>query len=274
MPRVARVNIKTITNTYHIIIRGVNKQDIFLDECDKLKFLKELKLTKDKFNFEVYLYVLMDNHVHLTICDKNDEISKIMHRLCTSYAMYFNKKYDRVGHLFQNRFKSICVDTESYLLSLIRYIHGNPQKAGICSTTDYRWSSYQDYIGKTYSGITDVDFILELFDMDRKKAIEKFKIFSQKADPDFYDSRLELDYVLTDNQADKAMRAYLHDNPSKIKEYNTKARNEIIYNISKIQGMNSKLIAKALEMSERNIQRIIKEARDKEENSLHKAKNN
>ena len=123
MPRLARNDNKTITNTYHIIARGINKQDIFLDENDKQKFYSIIKNAKEKYQFDLYSFVLMNNHVHLTIYDKNDEMSKMMHRICTAYAMYFNKKYERVGHVFQNRFKNICVDTEIYLLNLIRYIH-------------------------------------------------------------------------------------------------------------------------------------------------------
>lgn len=128
MPRLPRSENKNETKVYHIIIRGVNKQDIFIDNQDKSKFLQELKLSKQEYNYSIYAYVLMTNHVHLVIFDKNDSLSAIMHKLCTKYAMYFNKKYNRVGHVFQNRFKSIGVDTEEYLKHLVRYIHNNPQK--------------------------------------------------------------------------------------------------------------------------------------------------
>ena len=146
MPRISRNDNKTITNTYHIIARGINKQDIFLDNDDKDNFYKMIKITKEKYNFELYAFALMNNHIHFTIFDKHDEMSKIMHRICTIYAMYFNKKYERVGHVFQNRFKNICIDTENYLLNLIRYIHKNPEKDGICDMNTYKWSSYRDYI--------------------------------------------------------------------------------------------------------------------------------
>ena len=130
MPRISRNENKTITNTYHIIARGINKQDIFLESADKDNFCRMIKRTKEKFKFNLYAFALMNNHFHLAICDEEDQMSKIMHRICTIYAMYFNNKYERTGHVFQNRFKNICVDTESYLLNLVRYIHKNPEKDG------------------------------------------------------------------------------------------------------------------------------------------------
>ena len=265
MPRITRENQKTITNTYHIIIRGVNKQDIFFDEMDKNKFLNEIIKTKEKFEFEIYAYVLMSNHVHFTICDNNDYISKIMHRLCTTYAIYFNKKYGRVGHVFQDRFKSISVNTEAYLLDLVRYIHNNPQKAGICDFDKYKWSGYHDYYTADFNNkITDIDFILELFGSDKKKAIAKFEQFSKKTNVNFIDTSLEYDFSLSDEEAIELIKKLTSINDlSKVKNYNTNIRNKIIYEIAKIEGINLKQIARIMEMSERNVQRIVKDHRDK-----------
>ena len=147
MPRISRNDNKTITNTYHIIARGINKQDIFLDNDDKDNFYKMIKLTKEKYNFELYAFALMNNHIHFTIFDKHDEMSKIMHRICTIYAMYFNKKYERVGHVFQNRFKSFPIESEEYLWQCFYYIHLNPVKAKITGKMNrYQYSSAQEYI--------------------------------------------------------------------------------------------------------------------------------
>ena len=126
MPRIARENLKTITKTYHIIIRGVNKQDLFFDDSDKEKYKKIVKAAKEKFEIKVQLYVMMSNHVHIVIQDEKEKMSNFMHKICSTYAMYFNKKYERVGHLFQNRFKSIKVVEESHLLNLIKYIFQTP----------------------------------------------------------------------------------------------------------------------------------------------------
>lgn len=128
MSRSPREVSKTITKTYHILMRGINKQDIFIDNQDKCKFLNELKKSKEEYKYHIYGYVLMTNHVHLVILDKYDKLSELIHKISMKYAMYFNRKYNRVGHVFQNRFKSICIDSEEYLKNLIRYIHRNPEK--------------------------------------------------------------------------------------------------------------------------------------------------
>ena len=127
MPRLSRENSKTITNTYHILLRGINKQLIFMEDRDKSKFLQELKLSTEEYLYKIWAHVLMGNHIHLVIYDLIDKMSEAMHKVCLKYAMYFNKKYNRVGHVFQNRFKSICVESEEYLKNLIRYIHRNPE---------------------------------------------------------------------------------------------------------------------------------------------------
>lgn len=263
MPRLARKYNKTITNSYHIIIRGINKQDIFYDEEDRLKFLKELMKVKEKYKFNIYAFVLMTNHVHLAICDNNDKISQIMHRICLIYAMYFNKKYERVGHVFQNRFKNICIDTEKYLLDLVRYIHNNPQNAGICNHSRYKWSSYCEYVGDLHDKITDTEFVLKLFNEDRKEAVKRFKEFSEKK-AEFFAEDLEFDYLITDEIASKIIKDKLNINDiSKIKYFNTRIRNKLVYEIYKINGITVKQIAKLLDISERNVQRIVKIYKEK-----------
>ena len=116
MPRISRENSKTITQTYHLIIRGINKQDIFFDDYDKKKFLKEIERTKEKYQYEIYAYVLMNNHVHITIFDKNDNKSNVVHSICTSYAEYFNKKYETIEKAI---WKMIKVDSN------YRYVANN-----------------------------------------------------------------------------------------------------------------------------------------------------
>lgn len=143
MPRQARV--KSITGIYHIMLRGIDKRNIFLESEDKLKFLENVKKAKEKGNFEVLGYCLMDNHIHMLI-KEDEEIAISIKRITVGYVGWHNKKYDRTGHLFQNRYLSEPVDTEGYLLNVLRYIHQNPVKANICKTAkDYRWSSFGEY---------------------------------------------------------------------------------------------------------------------------------
>ena len=90
-------------------------------------------------------YCLMENHVHLLVCDPKQKTPLMMKKLGVSYAQYFNRKYDRTGHLFQDRYLSEAVEDDAYLLMVFRYILNNPRKAGICATRDYPWSSYAQY---------------------------------------------------------------------------------------------------------------------------------
>lgn len=145
MPRVRRE--KCVGSIYHVIVRGNNREDIFRDYADRIAYLKRLKRYKEKFKMEVYAYCLMTNHVHLLIYDNGQDISQIMQGLNLSYAIYFNKKYDRVGHLFQGRFTSIMVKKDEYLLYVSKYIHLNPVKANIVKrASEYKWSSYKVYM--------------------------------------------------------------------------------------------------------------------------------
>ena len=137
---------KSISGIYHIILRGINRQVIFEDCDDKLKFLECLSYYRKACDYTVYGYCLMDNHVHLLIRESNEEIVSIMKRICVRYVAWYNRKYDRCGHLFQDRFKSEIVEDDAYLLVVLRYIHQNPLKVGLVhSLSDYRDSSYYEY---------------------------------------------------------------------------------------------------------------------------------
>ena len=159
MPRIARE--KSSTGIYHVMIRGINRQSIFIDEEDNEKFLEILELCKKISGFKIFGYCLMGNHLHLLIKEENENIEQIFRRIGARYVFWFNWKYKRSGHLFQDRFKSEAVEDEKYCITVLRYIHQNPQKAGLCKRIeDYQWSSYQDYMGRL--GITDTGFLLDL----------------------------------------------------------------------------------------------------------------
>ena len=172
MPRIARKYSKI--KVYHITIRGIDKQNIFFEEEDKYKFLEIINRTKEKYNYEIYAYCLMDNHVHLVIYDKEQQLSKIMQSIEISYVFYFNLKYGRTGHLFQNRFFSKKIEDLNYFLTVCKYIHRNPEKAGIALTQNYKWSSYQEYIRK--KKIISSSLLMHYFDND----ISKFADYTLK----------------------------------------------------------------------------------------------
>jgi len=134
---------------YHVINRGNNKGDIFIDEKDYNVFLKHLREVKEEKDFFLYCYCLMPNHFHLLLEVKDEPLSKIMQSLLTSYVIYFNSRYERSGHLFQSRYKAVICDKEEYLFKLVRYIHLNPKRAHLVEDiSKYKWSSHNNYSGK------------------------------------------------------------------------------------------------------------------------------
>jgi REP element-mobilizing transposase RayT len=176
---------------YHIIVRGNQRQDIFIEEQDRLEYLKRLKRYKKERGFILYAYVLMTNHVHLLIETMNTPISKIMQLVNLTYTQYFNKKYGKVGHLFQGRYKSFLCDRDEYLLSLVRYIHLNPVRAKLAKRPEeYRWSSHKDYLTEA-KGLVDSARVLKIFSEKGPQARRRYGDFVADAigegrNEDFY----------------------------------------------------------------------------------------
>ena len=156
MPRKGRET--SGTGIYHVMLRGINRQDIFEDSEDYQTFLSILSKVQEHLGDDlvskictchIYAYCLMPNHVHLLVCEKNWNLGKVMKSIASSYVFYYNKKYGRIGHLFQDRFKSEPCNDPEYFITLFRYIHQNPIKAGLVgSAKDYMYSSWpNDYLG-------------------------------------------------------------------------------------------------------------------------------
>jgi len=140
MPRQARQ--RSESGTYHVLLRGVNKDAVFLDDEDREWFLHSLHLTKVASGCVVLAYCLMTNHVHLVLQTPGEPIGTVMKRLGVRYVGWFNRKYGRVGHLYQNRFASMPVENDAYLITLLRYVWNNPVQAGLVTRPeDYGWSS-------------------------------------------------------------------------------------------------------------------------------------
>ncbi|GMQ58692.1 hypothetical protein AN1V17_30870 [Vallitalea sediminicola] len=184
---------------YHIMLRGIDKRNIFLDDEDREKFLNTLLKAKQSGGFSLYAYCLMDNHVHLLI-KENEEIGNSIKRITVSYVQWHNNKYGRTGHLFENRYKSEVVENENYLLKVARYIHQNPVKANIIkSPAIYIWSSYNKYIDKYYGDNVQLDTenILDYFDN-----IEKYEEYMMKFNTDqcleYYNKIKFTDFELKD----------------------------------------------------------------------------
>ena len=141
MPRQVRQIGKT--GWAHIIFRGINRENLFYDEEDFGRFLSTIARVQTETGCEIAAYCLMANHVHLLMYDENGAYGKIIKKMLVSYSIYFNRKYDRVGHVFQDRFRSESIDDEKYLLTVARYIYQNPQKAGICPAGNYPYTFIQ-----------------------------------------------------------------------------------------------------------------------------------
>ena len=161
MPRIARK--KSISNIYHVMIRGINRQNIFEEDEDRLCFMKILDRCKEISGFRLYAFALMSNHIHLLIEPSGEALNIAFTRIETRYAMWFNRKYERTGYLFQNRYRSEAVETEQYFMTVLRYILQNPMKAGLESRPgSYRWSSYLAY-EKGKGAVTDTQYAVDLF---------------------------------------------------------------------------------------------------------------
>ena len=155
---------------YHVICRGVGRQIIFEDDDDRTCFLRLLASGMKHTNTELYAWCLMDNHAHLLIRDEGNHLSELMRLVLGKYARYFNGRHERVGHLFQGRFKSEPIDSEEYLLSVIRYIHQNPAKAGMGTVEGYRWSSYRSYVAG--DSLVKTELVLDL--LGGRQGFERF----------------------------------------------------------------------------------------------------
>lgn len=162
---------------YHVMGRGNNGEKILAEGLQKSEYIKILTYYKKQLCFKLYAFCIMDNHVHLLIEVKDAPLSGIMQRIQQVYTQWFNRKYGRTGHVFQQRYKALLCNKENYLLQLIRYIHYNPVKANMCKDLNYIWSSHSHYIGVVNDGFVDVDDVLGVFSENRKQAVKQYLQF-------------------------------------------------------------------------------------------------
>ncbi len=163
---------------YHVIARGNHRNRIFLTPADYEKYISLVKRYKERYDFQLYAYALMSNHLHLLIETSAIPLSHIMQGLQQTYTQFFNWKYGKVGHLFQGRYKAILCQKDVYLLELIRYIHLNPIRADVAkSLATYPWTSYNDYVKDKRDNLIDTDFVLKQFGHDRKTARRYYQQF-------------------------------------------------------------------------------------------------
>ena len=162
--KVARTaRILSRSNIYHVMLRGINRQNIFEEDMDRAYFMNLLKDYKKITGFRLYAFVLMSNHIHLLIEPAGEPLDTVFRRIITAYAVWYNRKYQRTGHLFQDRFRSENVENEQYFITVLRYILQNPMKAGMESRPgSYRWSSFLAY-QHGMGTVTDTQLAMDLF---------------------------------------------------------------------------------------------------------------
>ena len=164
---------------YHVTDRGNAKGDIFYDDHDRHDFLCLMHKVAIRLRWDVLAYCLMPNHYHLFVATPDPSLSAGIQRLNGTYALRFNRRHDRVGHLFQGRFKAALVDSQAYLLAVIRYIAWNPVKAGFCRVPeDWRWSSHAAAMGLAPGvGILAWDRVLGEFGPDPESGVAEYMKF-------------------------------------------------------------------------------------------------
>lgn len=179
MPRQPRLDIPGLL--YHAIVRGIERGTIFCDDEDRCNFLDRFSFLLAETGTECFAWALIPNHFHLLLRPHQAGLSHLMRRLLTGYAVSFNRRHKRSGHLFQNRYKSILCEEDSYLLELIRYIHLNPLRTGLApdlpALDRYPWCGHAKLLGKRPATGLAVDVVLGLFGKKQRTARHAYRQF-------------------------------------------------------------------------------------------------
>ncbi len=231
---------------YHLILRGNGKQIIFEDRADYVHFLHNLKQYSAENKITVIAFCLMGNHVHLLVCDKERNLSLFMKRIAGNYAVWFNRKYERTGHLFEGRYLCVPVESEDRLCTVFRYILNNPRKAHICDASEYPWSSYTSY-GNPLSFV-DTSVMEEMLGSFEKYAAY---IAAKYEDDDFYFPFRKRD----DEWAASIIRNTLGAEGGDIRSFDAEARNDAIRKIRE-KGLSFRQIERMTGISKSVIQRV------------------
>ncbi len=240
---------KSITGIYHVMLRGIDKREIFLSDSDYTKFLYYIKKATEKSDFDIYAYCLMSNHVHLLIKAEVEPIGNIVSRIAVGYAQYHNIKNGRTGHLFQNRFRSEPVNTRKYFLTVLRYIHQNPLKAGMVDDImHYKWSSYRDYLIHSDKKIIEPTLALEFF-----ANLSSFKKFMDEKNNDKC-----LEYKIRDRYTDDELKKIIisFTDIDELYTLDKKSRNIILKNIKEKTKASNRQLSRVLDIGRGILERI------------------
>ncbi len=247
------------SNIYHVMARGVGRLIIFEDEADRSKYVRTLARFSKACAVEVLAWCLMENHVHLLLHGDLSAIQDLMKRLGDSYVAYYNAHHDRVGHLFQGRFASEPVEDDTYLMTVVRYIHLNPVVGGLSPSPSYAWSSYNDYVHPHAHMLTRTEFVTSVFG-----GANAFVRFHQDADGAAESACMDIDTCckrVTDGEAidiaRKAMRdlALADHDPATIAALDRRQRDSVLRHlrnsglsvrqVARITGIGRNIVARA-----------------------------
>jgi len=182
MPRKARIDAPGAL--HHIIVRGIERRKIFWDDADRDAFVKRLRQVLLETDTDCFAWALLPNHAHFLLRTRLTPITGVMQRLLTGYAAQFNRRHRRHGHLFQNRYKSILCQADTYLLELVRYIHLNPLRARLVADykglTGFRYGGHSTLLGKCPNDWQNTDSILSLFGQKASEARRLYSEFVEK----------------------------------------------------------------------------------------------
>ena len=256
MPRTSRT-LSSI-GIYHIILRSVNQHIIFEEDADYQKFLFVLSDCKANHDIELYAYCLMDNHIHLLLYAANENLATFFQSLGTRFVRWYNGKYFRSGHLFQDRYFSKPIETNSAFLAVLMYIHNNPVKANICRyPSEYRWSSYNAFYGQN-DRLVDPTYAYHIAG-SKEALLHLFSVYDSSADdknPLFADDHRTINHHRTDEQALSIFRELTGlTNTSEVIALPKAKRNSYI-RILKEKNLTNKQIARLMDISVTTVKRL------------------
>lgn len=246
------------TGIYHIILRSINQHIIFEEDADYQKMLFLLSDCKRTFDIDIYAYCLMDNHIHLLIYSSEDCLASFFQSLGTRFVRWYNTKYSRSGHLFQDRYYSIAVENKPQYLSTLVYIHNNPVKSSVCRfPSEYRWSSFNAFYGQknplvdishSYDIAGSKDLLLQYF------AVNSTPFDESQIKPAFEKSR----QFIPDKDALNIFKEVTHlSSTSEVVKLTKTLRNNYI-GILRGKGLTQKQIARLMDISISTVKRCLK----------------
>ena len=248
--------IFSISNIYHIIIKGTDDNDIFYSNDDRQAFLERLKICTQKYKFQILAYCLMSNHVHLVIKVDKKFLSKSIQSLTIRYASYFNKKYDHKGPFVQNRFKSKNIENLDYFLKVCRYVHRNPEKAGIAKTFNYKWSSYNEYINE--EKIINKHILMHYYNNNINDFIEYTNTY-ENIDEIENIADFELDSRIKDEDlVEIILRKFLLNSANEISSFFKDKNNRVeLRKLKNINGLSISQISRVTRVNRASIKKIL-----------------